>query len=265
MNSKVENRRREISRLVKEKYEVTVTDMAALFSVTMETIRGDFDYLAEQEGFVRGHGNLTRPEKAKYKEHYLFHERQLLQKEEKKQICKKAAELITDGDSIYLDSGSTVTYLLPELTEKKGLTIVTNSIACLFCYIMEGYQEAFKEQGHRFLFLGGEVEPNIRMTYGTFFEQCVTEISYDRVFFSADALDMDFGCSNVDYQAYSAIKPVFRQVRNRILLADSSKFNRKAAYRVAGWKEIDCLITARDLKDDWRIFLENKRIPYFQV
>ncbi len=263
MNNKVENRRREISRLIRDEGEVTVTDMASRFGVTMETIRGDFDYLAEQEGFVRGHGNLVREEKKKYSEHYLFHERQLLQKEEKQQICKKAAQLIADGDCIYLDSGSTVTYLLPELTEKKGLTIVTNSIACLFCYIMEGYPEAYKEQGHRFLFLGGEVDPNIRMTYGTFFEQCVTEVSYDKLFFSTDALDMEFGCSNVDYQAYSAIKPVLRQVQNRILLADSGKFNLKAAYRVAGWKEIDFLITAGELKEDWRLFLDNRHITYY--
>ncbi|SHO47549.1 DeoR/GlpR family DNA-binding transcription regulator [Anaerocolumna xylanovorans] len=265
MNNKVEIRRKEITKLIRDEGEVTVTDMANRFGVTMETIRGDFDYLAEQEGFVRGHGNLSRQEKKKYKEHYLFHERQLLQKEEKKQICKRAAEMIADGDSIYLDSGSTVTYLLPGLTDKKGLTVVTNSIACLFCYIMEGYHEAFREQGHRFLFLGGEVEPNIRMTYGTFFEQCVEEISYDYLFFSADALDMEFGCSNVDYQAYSAIKPVFRQVRNKILLADSSKFNLKAAYRVAGWKEIDCLIMAGELKEDWRLFLESRHITYYQV
>lgn len=263
MNNKVEIRRREISRLIRKEGEVSVTDMARHFGVTMETIRSDFDYLAEQEGFVRGHGNLSREEKKTFNDHYLFHERQLLQREEKQDICKRAANLIMDGDCIYLDSGSTVTYLLPELIEKKGLTIVTNSIACLFGYIMGKYQEAYKEQGHRFLFLGGEVEPNIRMTYGIFFEQSVTEISYDKLFFSVDALDMEFGCSNVDYLAYSTIKPLFRQAKERILLADSSKFNRKAAYRVAGWKEIDSFITGRELTENWRLFFENRHITYY--
>ncbi len=265
MSTKVDKRRLEIMRLLQSEEEVTVTAMAQLFGVTMETIRGDFDFLAVSQGLIRTHGGLAKKDNKKYDKHYFFHERQTLHMEEKKRLCYRAMDFICDGDCIYIDSGSTVIYLLNYLNQKRGLTVVTNSVGFLICYIMDGYEAMFREQGHRFLFLGGEVEANIRMTYGTFFEQAVTEFAYDHLIFSVDALDTEHGGSNVDYQSYTTIKSAFKNARNKILLADNSKFDLGATYKAARLEDIDCLITNLPLGEHWVNLLNQKRIPYYTV
>ncbi len=265
MSTKVDKRRLEILRLVQSEEEVTVTDMARLFGVTMETIRGDFDFLAKQQGFIRTHGGLQKKEDKKYNKHYFFHERQVINMEEKKKLCYRAMDFISDGDCIYIDSGSTVIYLLNYLNQKRGLTVVTNSVGFLICYILDGYEKMFKEQGHRFIFIGGEVEANIRMTYGAFLEQTVPELSYDHLIFSVDALDMELGGTNVDYQAYSTIKTVLKNARNKILLADDSKFDLRATYKVMGLEDIDCFITNQPVKENWLNLLKQKHIPFYTV
>lgn len=265
MSTKVDKRRLEIIRLLQSEEEILVTDIAKMFGVTMETIRGDFDFLAKQHGYIRTHGGLQRKDYRKYNQHYYFHERQVVNMEGKKKLCYRAMDFISDGDCIYIDSGSTVMYLLNYFNRKRGLTIVTNSIGFLICYITYGYEAMFKEQGHRLIFLGGEVEANIRMTFGTFFEQAVTELNYDHLIFSVDALDPEQGGSNVDYQAYTTIKSVLKNARNKILLADNSKFGLNATYRVIGFEEIDCLITNLPIGEQWMNLLKQKHIPYYTV
>ncbi|WFR58671.1 DeoR/GlpR family DNA-binding transcription regulator [Anaerocolumna sp. AGMB13025] len=265
MSTKVDKRRLEILKLIQSEDEVSVIDMAKRFGVTMETIRGDFDFLAKEQGLIRTHGGLSKQDNKKYNKHYFFHERQVIHMEEKKKLCYRAMDFISDGDCIYIDSGSTVIYLLNYLNQKRGLTIVTNSIGFLICYILDGHETSFKEQGHRFIFIGGEVEANIMMTYGTFLEQTVPELTYDHLIFSVDALDSVQGGSNVDYQAYATIKSVLKNTRNKILLADSSKFDLRATYKVIGLEDIDCFITNLPLKENWMNLFKQKHIPYYTV
>ncbi len=265
MSKKADKRRIEIAQTVQSEGEANVADMAKMFGVTTETIRADFDYLASQNGWLRTHGGLQEKEDGKYKQNYLFHERQVIHMEDKKKLCYGVMDLISDGDCIYIDSGSTVIYLLNYLNQKKSLTIVTHSIGFLMKYIVNDYEKMFKEQGHRFLFIGGEVEGNIMMTYGSFFEQTATELIYDHLIFSVDAIDLDFGGTNVDYQAYTTVKSVIKYARNKILLVDSSKFDLSATYKVIGLEQINYMITNKAINEQWKSILEQKHVPYLMV
>ncbi len=265
MSLKVDKRRIDIIRTVQSEGEVNVAEMAKLHGVTMETIRADFDYLAKEHGWIRTHGGLQMKDFGKYNQNYFFHERQTVHMEEKKMLCYKAMELLSDGECIYIDSGSTVIYLLNYINQKHNLTIVTHSIGFLIRYTIDGFEKIFKEQGHRLIFLGGEVDVNIMMTYGVFFEQSVMELTYDHVVFSVDAMDADIGGTNVDYQAYAAIKSVLRHSRNKILLADKSKFELRATYKVITTQEMDFIITNQPLKEPWQSLLVQKNINYICV
>ncbi len=265
MNSKVDKRRLEIMRIIQSEGEVNVLQMANLFNVTTETIRADFDFLSKEQGWERTHGGIRKKDQSKYNKNYFFHEREVVHMEEKKKICFKALELIADGDCIYIDSGSTVIYLLNYLNQKSNLTIVTHSIGFLMRYIMDGYEKMFKEQGHRFVFIGGEVDANMMMTYGTFFNQNIEELNYDHLIFSVDAFDSKLGGTNVDYQAYNTIKSLKKHAANKILLIDQSKFDLKATYNVISLEEIDCLITNAPISEEWVSVMEQKHVRYFAV
>jgi DeoR/GlpR family transcriptional regulator of sugar metabolism len=258
MNSKVDKRRMEIIRIMQSEGEASVSELARVLGVTTETLRADVDYLAKQHGWVRTHGGIQLKEVGKFSRSYLFHERQADHMMEKKKLCYRAMELISDGDCIFIDSGSTVIYLLNYINQKRNITIVTHSIGFLIRYTVDGFEKIFKEQGHRLIFLGGEVEANIMMTYGAFFEQVVKEFTYDHVIFSVDAMDEEVGATNVDYQAYSVIKSVFLHARSKVLLADSSKFGLRSTYKVIGLEELDYIITNQPLKEPWENIAKQK-------
>lgn len=262
MSKKVEKRRTEIIRIVQSEGVAYVAETAELFKVTMETIRADFDQLEGSQDFERIHGGIRKKQQGKYSQHYFFHERQALNMEEKKKLCYQAVELISDGDCIYIDSGSTVIYLLNYLNRRRNLTIVTHSIGFLMRYMLDSYEPMFKEQGHRFVFIGGEVDGNIMMTYGAFLDQIVPELAYDYLLFSVDAMDMVIGGTNVDYQAYASVKSVLKHVKHKILLVDHSKFDLRATHRVIGLNEISHLITNHPINEQWINTLDQKHIPY---
>ncbi|HWT73464.1 MAG TPA: DeoR/GlpR family DNA-binding transcription regulator [Mobilitalea sp.] len=251
MSSKVENRRMDIIRIMQSEGKANVAEIAKMHGVTMETIRADFDYLAEQHGWVRTHGGMELKEFTKYSMNYFFHERQVIHMDEKKKLCCKAMDFISDGDCIYVDSGSTVINLLDYLHQKRKLTIVTHSIGFLIRYTLDNYEKLFKEQEHRLIFLGGEVDTNIMMTYGVFFEQTLMEFAYDHVIFSVDAMDSEIGGTNVDYQAYATIKSVFRYAKSKILLVDNSKLDLRATYKIVSVEDVDYIITNGPVKEPW--------------
>lgn len=265
MRTKVEKRRMEIIRIIQSEGEATIAQLANLFKVTTETMRADFDFLAKDQGWVRTHGGIKKKDQSKYNKHYFFNERETVNMQEKKKICYQAMELLADGDCIFVDSGSTVLYLLNYMNKRNNLTIVTHSIGFLLRYIIDGYETMFKEQGHRFIFLGGEVDANIMMTYGTFFEQNVSEINYDHIIFSVDAIDINLGGTNVDCQAYSTIKSALKNARNKILVADSSKINLGATFHVISLEDINYIITDMQLSDEWKKALEQKHTSYYMV
>lgn len=263
MKQKVLNRRNEIIHMVKSEGEASVSEMAERFNVTTETIRSDFDALYEEQGWVRTYGGVKLEDKESTGKHYVFHEREGYHIQTKKNLCYQAIQLVSDGDCVYIDSGSTVIYLLSYLNLRKNLTIVTHSIAFLTRYVLDGYEETFKTQGHRLLFLGGEVDSTIRMTFGSFLEEGLSNIHCDHIIFSVDGLHMEHGCTNMDLQAYAVAKAAINRSKHKILLASEEKFEQDATFEVAKWKQIDYLITNRQLSEDWKKCLDDNNVQYF--
>lgn len=260
MNSKVEKRRNDISKLVQSEGLATVARLSELYGVTSETIRSDLDYLAEYNGWHRTHGGIQKEVNPQFTKQYFFHEKQNINREEKKQLCYGAIQMISDGDCIYVDSGSTVLFLLNYLNQKNNLTIVTHSIAFMVRYILEGYEPMFKEQGHRFIFVGGEVNGTQMFTHGIFVDRMIHDFVFDHIFFSVDALDFELGGTNVDYHAYVNLKTALNYAKNKIILVDASKFNMSSTYKVVEFHEVDVIVATKSIPKDWIEYIEKKQI-----
>ena len=113
-------------RLVKDKEMVTVDELSALFKVSKATIRRDLEELYSQGLVRRQHGGASKV-LIKSKEPPLLQRSSLLS-DEKKKIGKAAADLIADGETIFLGSGSTVLEVARQLKNKKGLSVISNSL-----------------------------------------------------------------------------------------------------------------------------------------
>lgn len=263
--TKVKKRRLEILKLLDTEEHISLQETATLFGVTKETIRKDFDQIAYDYGIKRVHGGLKKDKENTYKQHYHYQAKKQIHIEEKQRICHKVIDTFNPNDCIYIDSGSTVSFILNYMNRLSDITIVTPSLALLMKYVMEGYETIFNQYGHKFIFVGGHINTTILTSYGSHFDHIIETFNFDKMIISADALDMEGGITNSDEIAYDIVQKVSRRSKHNYLLADHSKFGFIASYRTLPWDKLDYIITSRPLPQEWITFFEQREIEYIQA
>ena len=121
-------RRTQIEHIITDAKSVMVIDLAIQFDVTPETIRGDLLKLEKQGILVRTYGGATLAGASGSE--LGFKERDTVNADVKQKIGKRAAELIRNGETIFLDASTSALYLARNIKDKKGLTVITNA-ACV--------------------------------------------------------------------------------------------------------------------------------------
>ena len=118
-------RREQILMELKLRPHIRISEMAARFAVSTETVRRDMDKLARDGLISRAHGGATASL------HYPdFQERSQDRQDEREAIGRRAAQLVRPGDTVMIDSGSTTAQLARFLAfAGTPCTVVTNSLA----------------------------------------------------------------------------------------------------------------------------------------
>lgn len=263
--TKVKKRRLEILKRLDTEGLITLQETATLFGVTKETIRKDFDQIAYEYGIKRVHGGLKKDKENTYKQHYHYQVKKQIHIEEKQRICHKVIDNFHPNDCIYIDSGSTVSFILNYMNRLSDITIVTPSLALLTKYLMEGYETIFKQHGHTFIFIGGHINTTMLTCFGSYFDHAIENFNFDKMIISADALDMEGGITNSDEVAYDIVRKVSKRSRHKYLLADHSKFGFIASYRTLPWDKLDYVVSSYTLPLDWVTFFEQEEIEYIQA
>lgn len=122
------NRPREIIRLLTVKPFMKIDELCQELNVSPATIRRDLTELENSESIIRVNGGAiirNEQKKAGYNEQEKTKDRFV---EEKTRIAEAAAALIKEGDTIFMDSGSTNLQIADRLTAFSNITIVTNNI-----------------------------------------------------------------------------------------------------------------------------------------
>ncbi|RMS46475.1 DeoR family transcriptional regulator, partial [Pseudomonas amygdali pv. photiniae] len=115
----------EIMRLLAQQQRVKASDLAQLLFVSEETIRRDFKYLEEEGRLRRIHGGAILPRSS---EELPLQERSRLKPRAKAGIAARAAQLVSEGMAIFLDTGTSTLALAQQLTRFSQLKIITNSL-----------------------------------------------------------------------------------------------------------------------------------------
>ncbi len=151
-----------------------------------------------------------------------------LQEEEKRAICKVAAQSIQDGQCIYIDSGSTTPHLLPYL-DHKNITLVTPSV-----YLIRKLPAHF--QGNIFL-LGGDYQVALDTSKGSLTQQMIAQFHFDCSFMSANGVDKKtLDVYTCDFELAAMKRAILERSRHCELLVDSTKFETSA---IASWATLD--------------------------
>ena len=154
---------------------------------------------------------------------------------EKVAIALKAIELIDDHDIIGIDNSTTAMELARLLFTKKSITVISNNM--LLMPILYGHPEL------KFISAGGTLKFSGYSTEGEIAINTIQQFNYDKVFFSSNAADVQFGISNTDEFETGTKQAFLRNALKSVLLCDHSKLGKKAVYRFCEFRNVDILIT----------------------
>jgi DeoR/GlpR family transcriptional regulator of sugar metabolism len=229
-----EERRREIMATLKHEGRCLVAELARRLAVSEVTIRQDLDAL-EKEGLLRRtHGGAIL--NAKIGLERPFQVEETTRKPEKVRIGEAAADLVSAGDTVILDVGTTVTEAARKLVEqKKRPTVFTNGMN--IAAILEADPDITT------VVTGGTLRAKQHSLVNPFAEFILSRINADLAFLGANGVDAARGVTNVNV-AEAEIKALFlKAARRRVVLADASKIGQVALAKFADLQEIDLLIT----------------------
>lgn len=171
--------------------------------------------------------------------------------EEKKKIAKLAANLVEDGDTLILDSGTTAYYLASELVKKKGLKIVTVDVKIA--------EKLARYPNIQTILIGGIVRAGYFSIGGEIAHRYLSEFSGDKGFLTTDGWDLN-GTYNSSMFEVEIKKLVIQSSMKVFLLADHTKYGKIALIRVADIEKFEAIIMDKSLPEDVLKSLEEKKI-----
>ena len=202
---------------------VPVSELAERFGVTGMTIRRDLEYLEAQNLLHRVHGGaVSRIEGLTAAP---FSQRRGEYSREKAQIAALAGRMVGDHEQILLDAGTTTLQIARELSRRRGLTVVTNSLS--ICALMARAGEG------RVIVPGGELRPEEECMVGPVAARQAAQYSLDRAFISAAGFSLAKGVTDVDFPEVEVKQAMMRSAREVILAVDSSKWQADRLIRIA--------------------------------
>ena len=229
----------------------TISELAATLQVSEATVRRDLRTLEQRGELPRVHGGAVRVDDGEKREP-LFHEKTTLRADEKERIAEAALGLIEDGDSIYLDGGSTVLALARKLSSRHELTVVTNSLMAA---------AELMESGHKLILLGGEFRPLSRTLVGPLTSPIGEALHIGKAFFGTIGLTAS-GVSTTDPGEAFTKKLILGRAERAILLADSGKIGRTSLVDAGKLDDFSCLVTDSGASPDFLKILKKHRVEF---
>ena len=142
--------------------------------------------------------------------------------EQKEIIARKAADLVQDGDCIYVDSGTTTISML-RYSKGKNVTVVSSSTQII---------EYLPIKGVKCILLGGEVRADLASVFGALTEKMLTNMYFDKSFIGANGYVEDEGIYTYDPRESRKKEIVKENSQQVYVLMDTSKKNKRAFTKV---------------------------------
>lgn len=229
----------QITNYLKEHQSATVTELAEAFNVTEVTIRKDLAVLESNQLIERVFGGALWIEQSISNE-ISYDIKKVSRVAEKTRIAKEIIKEINNGDSIFLDSGSTNNILAGYLKEFSNLTILTNDLL-----IALKLSDLAK---FRIIFIGGEVSNLSKATADNSTVQNLSMFNVDLSILGCDSFSTDGACTTSVNKA--AVKSKAISISNKCILStNGDKYSRKGLVRFAELQEFDKVYTDNSIQD----------------
>jgi len=248
---KRDERHKRILDVVLQEDSVNVNDLAEIFGISHETVRRDLTALAEQGLLRKVHGGAVRFQTA---QENTFALRTHVNRAAKVAIGRYAAQFINDGDSLFINAGTTTAIFAEQLIEKNNLTVITN------CARVADTLWDTGETDHRIFLVGGRYNGVDTETSGSLVLGQLKLFQTDHVVFSLGAVNAQGGCMEYRVEAAEIIQCMLEQSRRSLLIADSSKLDKAALVKICDFDGIDRFVTERAPSSELMDVLEEQKV-----
>ena len=228
-----EERRDRILDRLSQDGRVSVAELSRQFGVSEVTIRGDLQTLADKNLIFRTHGGAV-PATGRMFDISLTRRRQQ-QIDEKGRIGRAGADLVRDGDAIFLDSSSTALAIAQNLKSHRHLTIITNSLAIA--------QEMLDADNIPVVMLGGTLRRDTASLVGESWLEPVKRFNIEKGFFGAHGLNIPEGLTDVSEAEADVKRPLVTFCRQRIAVLDATKWGRVGLASFAAVNDFQCVLS----------------------
>lgn len=208
------DRETQILELLTAENKLEVSALAQQVGVSQVTMRKDLDELERRGIIIREHGYALLRSADDLQSRIAYHY------EDKRRIAQQAAELVENGDTIMIESGSCCALLADVLAERrKDLTIITNS-AFIAAYIRG-------KCSFQIILLGGIYQPDAQVMVGPMVRLCAEGFFVSHFFIGVDGYSDRTGFTNQDHMRAAAVRDMAQQAEKVVVLTESEKFSRR--------------------------------------
>jgi DeoR/GlpR family transcriptional regulator of sugar metabolism len=209
---------------------IKVNLLAEFLNVSLVTLRRDLDKLEKRGIILRTHGYVSldgADDTGK---------RLAINYSIKRRIAKAAVQIVEEGETIMLESGSCCAMFAEELSiAKKNVTIITNSIF-IADYVC-------KLNNIKIILLGGCFQPESRVLVGPITAKCCEAFYPEKFFLGTDGFNFGYGFTGRDHLRVETVAELAKRAKDIYVLTDAAKFYRRGAYSLIQFDKLTGVFT----------------------
>lgn len=250
-------RRSAILQILKQNSNVSVAELSRQFKVSEVTIRKDLNILKERNLLVRTRGGAIMHSQRAQDDDMNIRLKRLTHYREKQAIGKAAAEMIKDGDTIIIDSGTTALQVACNLHKFRNLTVLTNALNVA--------QEVLSYKRFNVILLGGNIRNASESVVGALAESNLKMFYCDKLFLGVDSFSVENGLSTPSIEEANINQIMISRSQKVIAVFDSSKVNKRALAFITKLDNIDAVVTDDGMDRAMRTQLKSMNIDVITV
>ncbi len=236
----IERRNKILEKLQIER-RVVVSELSALYNVSEETIRRDLEKLENEGLAIKSYGGAVLNENNN--SDLPFDIRKNKNVVGKQKIAELVAQMVHDGEHIFLDASSTAAVIANAIKGKKDITIITNSLQIAI--------ELLGEPNCKVISTGGVAIESSFALVGQVTDKTIRSYFTDKAIISSKGFDLQAGFTDSDERHANNKKSMLEGAKEKILAIDHSKFGSFSFAKIGDLRDVTAIVTDEKPGDEW--------------
>jgi len=230
-----------IFEMVKQEKYCSISELAESFNISNATVRRDLKMLEDENKIKSTRGGAMMDNHGTSQE-APYAEKASTNKAEKVLLAKRACSFIKKGETILLDSGTTLLEVANQMRQMENITVATNDVL-VACSLAENTNISSTV-------IGGGIRKNYYSTSGLFAQETIRNINADRAFIGVDAFDINKGFMITNMEEVVIKRLMMDAAKEVIIICDHSKCENVAFIKLCGIEDVDRMITGKEIGED---------------